>query len=301
MSLLAICSTATAQDKRTDELWSKLKSENHQVREQAGQAIFNIGLNTPIGDGRRLAAAQILFNAWQVETNRQTGQRLYIWIRHLGFTIQAMKNTETIGGERPYVVTTYVLVPGNTPRPKPKTSDNPDSTASITEEPTIEKNESESEHDDQQPANPESKTDKAFQAPEQEPFDPISLLPTFTVQRDYERTANAARAAVMRRSGDHLAHLPRMNGIHDQGEGSLDTDITKTCATNSRCLRTCPIGAYCIPCNPSERKRLAEMRKRAQKNPNAIQLQTQGLLNAIPLLIKIIQGASLEEILEPNF
>jgi hypothetical protein len=46
---------------------------------------------------------------------------------------------------------------------------------------------------------------------------------------------------------------------------------------------------------------LAEMRKRAQKNPNAIQLQTQGLLNAIPLLIKIIQGASLEEILEPNF
>ncbi|MFZ6014944.1 MAG: hypothetical protein ACOYUZ_01140 [Patescibacteria group bacterium] len=283
--LWLVCLPALADDSHAAALQARLDSENHQVREQAGQEIFNVGVSAPFGDARRLAAAKMLFAAWQKEANRQTAQRLLIWINRLGFRLQALRRIETIGGERPHAVIYYRLVPGPPPRPKPKTPKEPNTDVPDTAPPPPQIIEP------PPPPDPDVSTSDV----RRKPFNPSSLLPALASQHDTASLAHAARTASLRQSNSRVAHVPRMNSIHDQGPHSIDTDITNTCGTG-HCFKRCPPGARCTPCEPRERRRLTRIREFVRRHPHATVVETSGLLNIIPIAIKLIQGIPVEQI-----
>jgi|GEM_PF-4909343 len=85
-----------------------LASENAKDRERAGQWLFNLGISQPLTSPRRLAAAQMLFDAWQYQPYGQTRRRFGIWITELGYRVQEFTYQRQIG-ERPTTARDYYL------------------------------------------------------------------------------------------------------------------------------------------------------------------------------------------------
>ncbi len=229
----------------------------------------------------------MLFDTWQTEIDSQTKTRLAQMIVALGFRVGHFTETEMVG-EKPEVIVDERLVGPFTPKP-PSTPPAKPKHVNLPPQPPPE-----SPLEVDEPEQP----DTAVATPTQQLPDWRDLYPALASRQDPNLAARANRAS-RNPVHDHVPYVARMNGIHDRGPGSIDTDIRNTCATSIGCGK-CPFGAKCVPCKESERKRLAEMREEVRNNPNGFQPQTRGLLNAIPMIIKMIQGKNLEEILDPS-
>jgi len=287
LTIMLVSGIAIAQpiEHRKHPIAAALESENAQARQQAAQKIANIGLALPLEHPNRKRAALMLFTAWRVEQDKTTRVRLAHMIIALGFRVQYFTRLETTGGEKPEQVADLQLIGPFAPKPPAAPPANPKSADPPPPDPPE--------------PEPEATPPKETSVPPSKPLDWSNLYPSLNTPQDPHL---AARAANARRNPIHhlVPYALRMNGLNDDSVGSIDTDITKSCATSIRCYPTCPVGAKCVPCDASDRKRLAEMREAMRNNPHGFQPQTQGLLNIIPIMIMIIRGDPIEDILQPR-
>jgi len=251
-----------------------LASENAGDRERAGQWLYNLGANQPLDSPRRLAAASLLFDAWQNEPFGQTRQRFWIWIAALGFRIQEFSYLYQVG-ERPSMAHDYLLHgPYASPKREPA---NPAKNSKPPEAGTKPREEAAANSPPEPPtANKVEPPPTANPAPPRHietgiwnPWNP-DALPNPLFMPD-ERTA-----AELHRSQPHgsewqeridqarsqrLPLLPNFGRYGQVAPGSLDDDIglnfgraqrIRECVRAGKCLPYCPLGHRCVPCTGDE-------------------------------------------------